>query len=221
MLYAAAGLALLVAGPVAAQTGIGSDGQPPAGLQNQIVVKSDGTIYLVRDGTKHQVTPATAGDDAIGAIPDGDPYTSGLVPADTATASTGDTSPPSSGPQSALAPSLFTTGSASGSSGTSSTGSSTSTGPAALPSSVHVDLNEWSITPDATTLAAGKVSFDVADAGKLGHEMVIFKSDKDPGSLTVTRSRVDEGSVGTKIGEVEDLKAGDDKSATFDLKPGT
>ena len=53
------------------------------------------------------------------------------------------------------------------------------------------------------------------------HEMVILRSDKDPAGLPVSRSRVDEGAVGPKVGEIEGLHTGDSKAATFDLKPGS
>jgi len=86
---------------------------------------------------------------------------------------------------------------------------------------VKVSLQEWSITPDSTTIAAGKVSFDATDAGKGEHEMGIYKTDKDPGSLPVSKGKVDESAIGQKIGELEGLKAGDEKSGSFDLSPGT
>jgi uncharacterized cupredoxin-like copper-binding protein len=36
----------------------------------------------------------------------------------------------------------------------------------------------------------------------------------------VSKSRVDESAVGDKIGEIEDVKPGSSKSATFTLSPG-
>ena len=47
--------------------------------------------------------------------------------------------------------------------------------------------------------------------------MGIYKTDKDPGSLSVNKGTVDEGALGQKIGELEGFKAGDEKSGSFDL----
>jgi uncharacterized cupredoxin-like copper-binding protein len=196
------GLFLIAALPAGAQGAPTPSGQTPTALQNQLIARSDGTLYLVRDGTRHLVTPANLSDDDVAAIPEGAPYSNGFVPSDAIAALLGSAAP---------------------------AGANTSTAPPAAPtatssaraSSVHVTLDEWSITPDSTTLAAGKVAFYVSDAGRGLHEMVLFKSDKDPGSLPVTRGKVDEAAIGQKIGEVEGLHTGDEKSATFDLKPGS
>ena len=67
------------------------------------------------------------------------------------------------------------------------------------------------------TLAAGKVQFNAANTGKGAHEMGIFKTDKDPASLPVSKGKVDEGALGQKLGELEGLGAGAKKSGTFDL----
>lgn len=200
------GLALLVAMPAAAQTTGPTGAQLAATLQNQLVVRTDGAIFLIRDGARHLVTPATASDDDLATIPEGGPYTAGLQPTDASAAQAGQ--------QGTNAPSIL-------GSGPSASGTSATTNSASLPSSVHVSLNEWSITPDAAVLAAGKVTFNVSDDGKAIHEMILVKSDMDPANLPVTRSHVDEPSIGQKVGELEGLHAGDNKSATWDLKPGT
>src|SRR4051812_37865871 len=77
------GLPLLATLPADAQTTSGLVmSQPPAALQNQVIVRSDGTIYLVRDGARHQIAPVSLSDDDIAAIPEGAAYASGLVPVD-------------------------------------------------------------------------------------------------------------------------------------------
>jgi uncharacterized cupredoxin-like copper-binding protein len=206
------GLLLIAALPADAQGVAAPSGQSPAALQNQLITRSDGALFLVRDGTRHLVTPASLSDEDVAAIPEGVPYENGFVPADAIAALIGSAAPPSGPP--VLAPLI-----------SAPTGANASAAPPATSSagasSVHVRLDEWSIAPDSTTLAAGKVAFNVSDAGKSLHEMVLFKSDKDPGSLPVTRGKVDEAAIGQKIGEVEGLHAGDSKSATFDLKPGS
>ena len=229
-------IALLTTLPASAQTAAATPPQLPPSLQNQVIVRADGSVYLVRDGTRHLITPVSLSDDDVAAIPEGPAYSNGLVPIDALTALIGGAGSPSvtaaaihgtsilapastappptppSAPPSAPPPAPAPAPTAPGPSTSSA---------ATSPSTVHVTLNEWNITPDATSVAAGKVTFDVSDAGKGEHEMVLFKSDKDPSSLPASRGKVDESAIGQKIGEVEGLRAGDDKSATFDVKPGT
>lgn len=208
--------ALLAALPVAAQTTPGSSSPSPSTLQNQLAVRSDGTVYLIRDGVKHAVTPASLSDDAIAAIPDGSAYNSGLVPADAIVAVVN-----GSGSVIAPVPGVAVAPASSPASTTSASTAPTPTPTPSLASAVKVTLQEWSIAPDATTLAAGKVSFDVQDAGKGDHELGVYKTDKDPSSLSVSKGKVDESTLGQKIGELADFKSGDEKSASFDLTPGT
>jgi uncharacterized cupredoxin-like copper-binding protein len=224
------GLTLLATLPADAQTTSGPvSSQPPTALQNLVIARADGTIYLVRDGARHLVSPVSLSDDDIAAIPEGAAYSNGLVPVDAITALVGGSG---SGPAIGsviLPPPAAASVPAQPAAVAASTPAPTSTPPptltptasASLPSSVKVSLDEWSITPDATTLAAGKVSFDVTDTGKGEHEMGLYKTDKDPASLPVSKGKVDETAIGQKIGELEGFKSGDEKSGSFDLKPGT
>jgi len=217
-------LLLLTTLPASAQTAPTTPPQSPPSLQNQVIVRTDGTVYLVRDGTRHLITPISLPDDQVAAIPEGPAYSNAFVPVDTLTALIGGAGS-SSGPT-AASPGMSILAPASAPAPPAPAPAPVAPGPstsaaATSPSTVHVTLNEWSITPDATSVAAGKVTFDVSDAGKGEHEMVLFKSDKDPSSLPVSRGKVDESAIGQKIGEVEGLRSGDDKSATFDVKPGS
>lgn len=73
------GLLLFMAGlvigglvvPVAAQS-------DPA--ENQLVIRSDGFIFLLRSGQRHLVSPVALSDEEINGYPEGEPYLSGLVP---------------------------------------------------------------------------------------------------------------------------------------------
>jgi uncharacterized cupredoxin-like copper-binding protein len=210
------GLASVATLPALAQTGsdTGAPTSTPAGVQNQVVAAEDGTLYLIRNGQRHVIMPATLPGAELEAIPLGDTYADGVVPTDAAAplfagGALGSGTAGNPPGNAAAAPPI-----------TAATATPMPTAAATLPSSVGVALNEWSISPDATTLTAGKVSFAAQNGGKGLHEMVIFKSDKDPGSLPVSKSRVDESAVGDKIGEIEDLKPGSSKSATFNLSPG-
>jgi uncharacterized cupredoxin-like copper-binding protein len=208
------GLALLAAAPVTAQTGGAPAPSPSPSAQNELVVGSDGTIYLVKNGQRHAITPAPLSDDDLAAIPQGDAYTDGRIPTDGGSSLFATDPAPATNASQAAAPAPVPA----------LTPAPTATPlptVAALPSTANVDLSEWSISPDAHTLAAGKVQFNAANTGKGAHEMVIFKSDKDPASLPVSKGKVDEGALGQKIGELEGLGAGTKKSERFDLTPGT
>ena len=69
-----AGVAMGLAVPVAAQT------LPAQPSENQLVIRSDGFLYLIRDGVRHLVSPVALTDEEINALSEGEPYVSGLVP---------------------------------------------------------------------------------------------------------------------------------------------
>jgi len=95
--------------------------------------------------------------------------------------------------------------------------------PPAAATTVHVDLKEWSVTPDVTTVPAGSITFDAKNEGAIGHELVIIKTDLAADALPVSGGRVDEAAAGEEGGEIEeeDLPSGAEYSeATFDLTPG-
>jgi hypothetical protein len=64
--------------PVAAQ------GDP---AENQLVIRSDGFIFLLRSGQRHLVSPVALTDEEINGYPEGEPYLSGLIPVEAMTAS--------------------------------------------------------------------------------------------------------------------------------------
>lgn len=90
--------------------------------------------------------------------------------------------------------------------------------PAALPSAVTDRLTEMKITGSASTVAAGKVTFDVTNGGNVTHEMVVLKTPTAAGKLPTSSSgRADESG---NIGETGDMKVGAVKKLTLNLKPG-
>ena len=48
-----------------------------------------------------------------------------------------------------------------------------------------VTLDEWSIAPDQAKLRAGKVTFVAENAGKLEHELLVIRTNRDPDELPV------------------------------------
>ncbi|MBI5103953.1 MAG: cupredoxin domain-containing protein [Solirubrobacterales bacterium] len=88
----------------------------------------------------------------------------------------------------------------------------TSSGP------VDVKLGEWSITPSAATVKAGKVTFDVSNGGKMPHEMVVLRTNKQAADLAKAGAK--RAPEKGNIGEVEDVAPGGAKKLTLKLKPG-
>jgi uncharacterized cupredoxin-like copper-binding protein len=91
----------------------------------------------------------------------------------------------------------------------------------AADSTVAVTLDEWSVTPESESAAAGAVTFDVANEGEDAHELVVVRAD-DVASLPLgDEETVDEEGLdaGAFIGEVEAFPAGESCEGTFDLEP--
>jgi hypothetical protein len=70
--------------------------------------------------------------------------------------------------------------------------------------SVDIELSEFVITADPASVAAGSVTFNVANVGGEAHEFMVIESDLAPDALPV----VDDGSVDedqvTVLGEIEE-----------------
>jgi uncharacterized cupredoxin-like copper-binding protein len=87
------------------------------------------------------------------------------------------------------------------------------------PEDIAVTLDEWSVTPEATTVGAGKVNFVVSNAGTIPHEFVIFKTDLGPDALPTVNGEVEEDKL-DHIDELDVFEAGKTESLTVDLAPG-
>jgi uncharacterized cupredoxin-like copper-binding protein len=90
---------------------------------------------------------------------------------------------------------------------------------------VTVSLDQWSITPQATQVAAGPVTFTVSNDGTITHEFVVMQTDTlaadfHIGSFEGEQFRVNEDTVGTNVGETGDMKTGMTKTITINLAPG-
>jgi len=87
---------------------------------------------------------------------------------------------------------------------------------------VDVELNEWNIVPDVSSVAAGDIEFVAANTGGVEHELVILKTELAADALPVADGRVDEhGGAGIEaIGEIESFAAGGTERGTFTLAAG-
>jgi hypothetical protein len=120
-------------------------------------------------------------------------------------------------------------GSASGPASGSGSGSATEAAHDCAPSGtsaatgehVEVTLDEWTVEPGTSTIAAGTVVFEAINAGDEPHELVIVRGD-DPADLPLSEGKVDEEQLpeGAFIGEIEAFPAGERCAASFELEPG-
>jgi len=81
---------------------------------------------------------------------------------------------------------------------------------------VDLELADYSITPDRSSIGAGDISFKVHNGGKFLHEVVVFRIDKASDIPTDANGEVVEDEVpeSDRMGEVEDVAPG----ATTTLK---
>lgn len=82
-----------------------------------------------------------------------------------------------------------------------------------------VTLREWSVQPSPAETRAGRVRFEVENAGTRPHEMLVVKSDLPPDLLPVSEGRVAESMVNV-AGEAEAFGAGEKRVLELDLSPG-
>ncbi|HET8953721.1 MAG TPA: cupredoxin domain-containing protein [Solirubrobacteraceae bacterium] len=80
-----------------------------------------------------------------------------------------------------------------------------------------IRMTEFAFDPNEAVAKAGKVKITAPNEGTVVHELVLLKTDADPGNLPKADGKVDES---TSVGEIPDVEAGSTKQATFTLEPG-
>jgi len=89
---------------------------------------------------------------------------------------------------------------------------------------IDVTLQEFSVIPEADSVEAGEITFNVENIGPDDiHEFVIVKTDLEPDALpTADDGSVDEAGEGAEvIDEIEDIPVGETQSLTVDLEAGS
>lgn len=86
----------------------------------------------------------------------------------------------------------------------------------ATPGKIGVSLKEFSVNATATSAPAGRVTFNVKNAGTIPHEFVVLRTDKPAGSLLKGARANETGNVG----ETGDLAPGAAKTLSIKLKSG-
>ena len=92
--------------------------------------------------------------------------------------------------------------------------------PYARSEKVNVVLKEWYVLPDKTAVAPGNITFNVANQGTMDHEFVIIKTNLKIADLPVNSKGLDEKKAGLEIGEIENIRPGEKKQATYYLPAG-
>ncbi len=83
------------------------------------------------------------------------------------------------------------------------------------------EVKEWRVSVDADTVAAGQVTFEITNAGTIGHEFLVVKTDIAPGGIPVDGDRFPEDAEGiTVIDEIGEFPAGETQTLTLTLEPG-
>lgn len=106
--------------------------------------------------------------------------------------------------------------SASSSNASSPVATTATTAASAAPGAITGTLNEWSVAVSTAQAQAGKVTFDIANQGKVAHEFVVLRTTKAADKLG-TGSRIGESG---NVGETGDIAPGKSKTVTIALKPG-
>lgn len=92
---------------------------------------------------------------------------------------------------------------------------------AAPPKAVAATVTEFKIAADTTKVAAGDVTFTIANKGSATHEFVVVRTDLAPDALPKDAAGlVEEGGPLGAVDEVEDIAPGTTKTLTVKLEPG-
>jgi uncharacterized cupredoxin-like copper-binding protein len=86
-------------------------------------------------------------------------------------------------------------------------------------SPIAITLSDMAITPADVNAAAGEVTFDVTNNGKMAHEVVVIKTDKKAADLGPADAEGKVSETGSQ-GETGDIEAGASKTLTLTLPKG-
>jgi uncharacterized cupredoxin-like copper-binding protein len=84
---------------------------------------------------------------------------------------------------------------------------------------VSVSLSEWAVTPDPSSVAAGEITFTVANEGSAPHEFVIIRSDAAADALPTDGGLVPEADVDF-VTEIEEFPSNTIERLTIGLTSG-
>ena len=85
---------------------------------------------------------------------------------------------------------------------------------------VNVVMKEWFVLPDKMVVDEGRVTFKVANHGRMDHEFIVIKTTIQVHELPVHEKGLDEKRAGKMMGEIEDIRPGEVRELTIDMPPG-
>jgi uncharacterized cupredoxin-like copper-binding protein len=89
---------------------------------------------------------------------------------------------------------------------------------------VEIKMGEFYFDPSEASAPAGNTTIEAPNDGAVEHELVLFKTDKDPADLpTEANGEVNEEKLdkeAEEAGEIADVEPGATKSESFKLTPG-
>lgn len=89
---------------------------------------------------------------------------------------------------------------------------------------LEIRMGEFYFEPKSAAAKAGHATIEAPNDGSVEHELVLFKTNKNPANLpTEANGNVDEERLdkeAEEAGEIADVEAGETKSEEFDLTPG-
>jgi uncharacterized cupredoxin-like copper-binding protein len=84
---------------------------------------------------------------------------------------------------------------------------------------IEVVLTDFAVRPSADSAPHGSVTFAARNGGEVAHELVVIRSDAEPGALPQAEGKVDEAQVDV-VGEIPEMKPGTGDSEAFELEAG-
>ena len=101
-------------------------------------------------------------------------------------------------------------------------GADSNDGANATSNNITGTLHEWVVEVDATTAAAGDVTFTITKEGTIGHEFLVVKTDIAVGEIPLDGDHFAEPTDGIEvINEIGEFAKGTTESLTVNLTPGT
>jgi uncharacterized cupredoxin-like copper-binding protein len=110
-------------------------------------------------------------------------------------------------------------------SSTPTTTEATTNGGASGGKTVEIKMGDFFFAPQEASAQAGPAVIEAPNEGSVEHELVVFKTSMDPAKLPteanggVNEEKMDE--IAESAGEIPDVEAGETKSGSFKLSPGT
>ena len=85
---------------------------------------------------------------------------------------------------------------------------------------VEIAMDDFEFIPKNASAAAGPTDIAAPNRDQVEHELELFKTNEDPGSLAVSDNKADTSPLGEEIEGLE-VEPGEEAVATVELEPGT